>query len=109
MRNLASWASGIRTREYSSQSAVPYHLAIALYLLLGVTSRQGGCLYNHPNVLNGDASQVATHSSTSYHAIVHLIKLSLHPTPKQVRNQMLWILRDSNPRPTAYEAVALTN
>ncbi len=30
MRNLASWASGIRTREYSSQSAVPYHLAIAL-------------------------------------------------------------------------------
>ena len=32
MRNLASWASGIRTREYSSQSAVPYHLAIAHYL-----------------------------------------------------------------------------
>lgn len=30
MRNLASWASGIRTREYSSQSAAPYHLAIAL-------------------------------------------------------------------------------
>ena len=30
MRNLASWASGIRTHEYSSQSAVPYHLAIAL-------------------------------------------------------------------------------
>ena len=29
MRNLASWASGIRTREYSSQSAVPYLLAIA--------------------------------------------------------------------------------
>ena len=30
MHNLANWASGIRTREYSSQSAVPYHLAIAL-------------------------------------------------------------------------------
>ena len=30
MRNPANWASGIRTREYSSQSAVPYHLAIAL-------------------------------------------------------------------------------
>ena len=29
MRSPASWASGIRTREYSSQSAVPYRLAIA--------------------------------------------------------------------------------
>ena len=32
MRNLASWASGIRTREYSSQNAVPYRLEIAHYL-----------------------------------------------------------------------------
>lgn len=30
MHSPANWASGIRTREYSSQSAVPYHLAIAL-------------------------------------------------------------------------------
>lgn len=30
MRNPTNGASGIRTREYSSQSAVPYHLAIAL-------------------------------------------------------------------------------
>ena len=39
--NGASWT---RTNEYRSQSAVPYHLAIALNLLLGVTSRQGGVL-----------------------------------------------------------------
>ena len=51
-------------------------------LTIGVTSRQGGCLYNHPNVLNGDASQVATHSSTSFHAIVHPYKVVLASNPE---------------------------
>lgn len=30
MRNLASWASGIRTRTWRNQSPLPYLLAIAL-------------------------------------------------------------------------------
>ena len=29
---LPDWANGIRTRKYSSQSAVPYHLAITQYI-----------------------------------------------------------------------------